>query len=130
MAAQLLQTRLDIGQRLKLRRVQRLQAAGTHQAFGHRIAREDQVVTTAAGHQLGFQHFTAIHDVVDHLDAGFGGEPGQRVFGKVIRPVVQAQGLVLGLRRGQAGPQRQAEGEQQMLVADVHVTPLESSSMH
>ncbi|MNL33812.1 hypothetical protein D3C87_1557420 [compost metagenome] len=97
--AQLLQAGLDVGQLREFRAIQRHQAAGAHQALGHGVAGEDQVIAAAAREHLGFQGFAAIHHVVDHLDPGFGGEAAQGVFGEIIGPVVQPQGFLLGVQR-------------------------------
>ena len=95
MGAQFLQARLDVAHGVELGGVQGLQTAGAHQALGHGIAGEDQVVAAAAGHQLGFQGFAAIHHVVDHPDTGLGGEFGQGVGGEIVSPVVELEGFIL-----------------------------------
>ncbi|MNR25059.1 hypothetical protein D3C85_1421820 [compost metagenome] len=104
---QLTQPGLDVVQGLQAAVVQWLQAAGAHQALGDGITGEDQVVATAPGHQLGLEHFAAIHHVVDHLDAGFGRELLESVLGKIVGPVVQAQHGLLGLSLAGADGQRQ-----------------------
>ncbi|MNN00686.1 hypothetical protein D3C81_1132860 [compost metagenome] len=116
MAAQFLQARFDVVHCRDLRRIQRQQAAGTHQAFGHGVAGEDQIVATTTGKHFGLQGFAAFHHVVDHLDPGFGGELCQRVFGEIIRPVIQPQGLVFSVHDGNQTGQRQAQCAQQPLV--------------
>ena len=118
---QALQTRLDIGQCGQLALIQFLQRTGTHQALGHGVAGEDQVVTAATGHHLGLQGFTAVHHVIGDLDTGFGGELGERILGKVIGPVVQLEGLILGRlgRRGQ-GAEGQTQGTEQQCAGSVH----------
>lgn len=104
---QLAQARVDVVQCLKATVVQWLQAAGAHQPLGNGVTGEHQVVATAPGHQLGFEYFTAVHDVVDDLDAGFGRELLQGVFGKIVGPVVQAQNGLFGLGLAGANGQRQ-----------------------
>ena len=104
---QLAQAGLDIVERLQAAVVQWLQAASAHQTLCNGIAGEHQVVTTAPGHQLGFEHFTAVHHVVDHLNTGFGRELLEGVLGKIVGPVVQAQHRLFGQCLASAGGQCQ-----------------------
>ncbi|MCY1451082.1 hypothetical protein D9M71_679300 [compost metagenome] len=87
---QLAQAGFDVVEGFQAAAVQWLQAACAHQPFGNGITGEYQVVATAPGHQLGLEHFAAVHDVVDHLDTGFGRELLEGVLGKIVGPVVQA----------------------------------------
>jgi len=78
--------------------VQLLEHSGLDLLGEERVGRHHHVVAGATGEQLGFQHFVAVEDVVDDLDAGFLGEVLQGVFGDVVGPVVDVQYLFLGLR--------------------------------
>ncbi|MNY33813.1 hypothetical protein D3C86_1681100 [compost metagenome] len=122
---QLLQAGLDVTQGGESRAVQRLQAAGAHQAFGDGVAREDQVIPAATGEHFGFQRLTAIHDVVDYLDPGFGSEPAEGVLGEIVGPVVQPEGLLIRVQHRQGTAERQAQGADQQRVDPVHIKPLE-----
>src|SRR5690606_10614166 len=85
---------LPVGQ---LGLVQLLKYAGLDLLGEEGVGRNHYVVTGAAGQQLGFQHFVAVKDVVDDLDAGFLLEIGQGVRCDVVGPVVDVQHLVVSL---------------------------------
>ncbi len=90
--------------------VQLLEDAGLDLLGQEGVGRDHHVVTRAAGEQLGFQHFVAVEDVVDDLDAGLLGEIFQGVFGDIVGPVENMQHLVLGLRgAGDRAGQRQGK---------------------
>ena len=61
--------------------------------------RHHDVVAGTAGQQLGLEDLVGVEDVVDDLDAGLLGEflDDRRV--DVVRPVVDVDDLVLGMRR-------------------------------
>ena len=79
-----------------LRPVERLEDAGLDLAAEEVVRRHDQIVAGATGEQLGLEDLVAVEDVVDHPDAGLGGEVFEHLRIDVVRPVVDLDHLVLG----------------------------------
>jgi hypothetical protein len=79
----------------------------------------DDVVSAAAGHQLGMDDLVVVEIVVADLDAGFLLEVAQRVFGDVVRPVVDVEDflLLLAATRGNAGGQTQGRANDGVATA-------------
>ena len=57
------------------------------------------VIAGLAGEQPRLQRLVGVESVVDHLDAGFPGEVLQHPRRHVVRPIVEIDGALLGLRR-------------------------------
>ena len=74
--------------------VQLLDGTGLDQARHKVVRRADHVIAGIAGHQLGFQHFVAVVNIVGSLDPCFLGETGQGVVGDIAVPVGNIHTLV------------------------------------
>jgi len=98
----------------QLRLVQLLEDAGRDLPRQEGGRRYDDIVPGAAGKQLGFQNLVRIEDVVDHLDAGLGGELLEDFLVDIVGPVIDMDDLVLGLGgEGRRQTGQQAGREQQ-----------------
>ncbi|VVO43238.1 hypothetical protein PS712_06104 [Pseudomonas fluorescens] len=91
------QHRIEILPVRQLRLVQLLIDAGLDLLGQETVGRHDDVVAGLARQQACFKGFVAVKDIVGHADAGLVFELLDGVRGNVIRPVVDAQNLVIGL---------------------------------
>ena len=90
-----------------------MQQAAGDLLLGKVRTRHHDIVAVLARHQLGVQDLVGVVVVVVDLDAGLFLEVLQRVFGDVVRPVVDVQQLGLVNRGGvaqRACAKRQREG--------------------
>ncbi len=85
---------LPVGQ---LRLVQLLIDPGLDLLGQETVGRHDDVVAGLARQQASFKGFVTVEDIVGHADAGLVFELLDGVRGNVIRPVIDAQNLVIGL---------------------------------
>ncbi|MCY1440486.1 hypothetical protein D9M71_567650 [compost metagenome] len=88
------QHRVKVAPARQLAPVEFLDGPGLDQAREEMVRRADHVIPGVAGHQLRFQHFVAVMDVVGGLDPGFFAERGQGVVGDVAVPVGNVHGFI------------------------------------
>ena len=115
------QALVEVAPVAELAAVELLQQTAFDLGLGKVRARHHDVVAGFARHQLGVQDFVVVIGVVAHLDAGFLFEILDRVFGDVVRPVVDVEHLGVGCA-GRAGEQQGAgcQGQAELFELEFH----------
>ncbi|MCY1462466.1 hypothetical protein D9M71_802420 [compost metagenome] len=94
------QHRVEVFPVRQLRLVQFLIDAGLDLLGQEAVGRHDDVVAGFARQQACLKGFVAVEDIVGHLDASLVLELLDGIRANVIRPVIDAQNLVIGLGAG------------------------------